>query len=81
MSKVIIDLNEFVHLKGESVYNYNFYKHNKYGYVILQVCEEEFDTLHFYLYCKHSATKSFLFSCRWEYEQDLYEGELGDYWS
>ena len=81
MSKVIIDLNEFVHLKEDSVYNYNLYKHKQFDYKILVDCNEEFETLHFYLYCKHPDTKSFLFSCRWEYRQDLYEGELGDYWS
>lgn len=81
MSKVIIDLNEFTHLKEESVYSHNFYKHKKYGYVVLQVCNEEFEILHFYLYDENSDTKNFLFSCRWEYQQHLYEGELGDYWS
>ena len=81
MSKVIIDLKEFTHLKEESVYNYNFYKHNTYGYTVLQVCNQEFETLHFYLYDENSDTKSFLFSCEWEYQQHLYEGELGDYWS
>ena len=41
MSKVIIDLNEFVHLKGESVYNHNYYKHKEFGYTILIECSEE----------------------------------------
>ena len=82
MSKVIIDLNEFTHLKGESVYNYNFYKHNKYGYEILQDCQEEFETFDFYLDCKHSDTKSFLDSCRCDSCEDgCYQGDLGFYWS
>ena len=80
-STVVIDLSEFIHLKGESVYNHNYYKHRLHGYTILKKCDEEFETLHFYLYDENSDTKSFLFSCEWEYQQHLYEGELGDYWS
>jgi hypothetical protein len=80
MSKVTIDMSEFIHLKGESVYNHDYYKHKEHGYTILQVCEEQFETLHFYK-LDDQNNKVFLFSCRWEYEQDLYEGELGDYWS
>lgn len=81
MSKVVIDMNEFTHLKGESVYNYNFYKHNKYGYVLLQVCEEEFETLHFYK-LDDQNNKVILFSCYCDSSVgDVYEGDLGFYWS
>lgn len=40
MSKMVIDMSEFIHLKGEPVYNHNYYKHKEYGYTILEVCEE-----------------------------------------
>ena len=80
MSKVIIDLNEFVHLKGESVYNHNYYKHKKYDYTILQKCEEEYNTLHFY--AMTSTDKVFLFSCQDDYDEfKVYEGDLGFFWS
>lgn len=80
MSKVSIDMGEFLHLKGESVYNHNYYKHKEYGYTILQVCEEEFETLHFYKL--DGQDKVFLFSCYWDSSvDDVYEGDLGFYWS
>lgn len=82
MSKVIIDLNEFVHLKGESVYNHNYYKHKEFGYTILIECCEESQTLHFYKV--ESGGRVFLFSCQcftgYE-EEDVYKGDLGFFWS
>ena len=80
MSIVIIDLNEFVHLKEDSVYNYNFYKHKQFGYKILVDCNEEFETLHFYKIEKYGNT--FLFSCQCTYDDsNVYEGDLGFFWS
>lgn len=48
MSKVIIDLKEFTHLKEQSVYNHNYYKHKEHGYTILQTLDEESNILRFY---------------------------------
>lgn len=82
MSKVIIDLNEFVHLKGESSYNWNYYKHKEYDYTILQTCNEENNTLNFYKKSFDGVGDVFLFSC--EYPDDdskVYEGDLGYFWS
>lgn len=80
MSKVIIDLEEFTHLKEQSVYNHNYYKHKEYGYTILQVCAEEFETLHFYKL--DGQNEVFLFSCCCDSCVDgCYQGDLGFYWS
>ena len=82
MSKVIIDLNEFVPLKEDSVYNYHFSTHKQYDYTILQTCNEESNTLNFYKKSFDGIGNVFLFSC--EYLEDgskVYEGDLGFVWS
>lgn len=85
MSKVIIDMSEFIHLEVESVYNHNYYKHKEYGYTILEVCEEQFETLHFYkvdTLNMDTNNEVFLFSCRCDNSVDgCYQGDLGFYWS
>lgn len=82
MSKVTIDMSEFIHLEVESVYNHNYYKHKEYGYTILEVCEEQFETLHFYKLCDTVYNKVFLFSCSCDSSVDgCYQGDLGFYWS
>ena len=82
MSKVIIDLNEFVHLKGESVYNHNYYKHKEFNYTILEKCDEEQNALHFYLLNEVVNDRVFLFSCRYpDDDSKVYEGDLGFFWS
>lgn len=80
MSTVVIDLSEFIHLKGESVYNHNYYKHRLHGYTILQKCDEEFDTVHFYLINEVGNGSVFLFSCD-DRLNNVYEGDLGFFWS
>ena len=80
MSKVTIDLNEFTHLTGESVYNHNYYKHKEHGYTILQKCDEDFDTVHFYLVNDVGNESVFLFSCN-DHLNSVYEGDLGFFWS
>lgn len=80
MSKVTIDMSEFVHLKDESVYNHNYYKHKEFRYVILRKCDEEANTLHFYL-VEAGKENTFLFSCRDDSEGTTYKGDLGFYWS
>lgn len=81
MSKVVINMDEFVHLAGESVYNHNYYKHKEFGYVVLEVCDEQFETLHFYK-LDDQSNKVFLFSCYCDSRVDnCYQGDLGFYWS
>lgn len=82
MSKVIIDLNEFIHLKGESVYNHNYYKHKEFNYTILENYDEQQNALHFYLLNGTGNDKVFLFSCRYpDDDSKVYEGDLGFFWS
>ena len=83
MSKVIIDLNEFVHLKDVSVYNHNYYKHKEYDYTILEICDEEDNSLNFYKLSFDGIGRVFLFSCRYPDDDDskVYEGDLGFFWS
>lgn len=78
MSKVIIDLSEFVHLDAESSYNWNYYRHKEYGYTILQTLDEDSNILRFYKKTFDGIGSAFLFSC--EYLGDnskVYEGDLG----
>ena len=78
MSKVIIDLNGFVHLEEQSSCNCNYYKHKEHGYTILQTLEEGSNILRFYKKMFDGTGSAFLFSC--EYLGDnskVYEGDLG----
>lgn len=82
MSKVIIDLNEFVHLEEKSSYYWNFYRHKEYGYTILQTLEEGSNTLRFYKKTFDGIGSAFLFSCEYlEDGSEVYEGDLGFFWS
>ena len=82
MSKVIIDLNEFVHIKDESEYNHNYYMHKEYRYKILEICDEEYNSLNFYKLSSDGIGKVFLFSCQDDYDESkVYEGDLGFFWS
>ena len=82
MSKVIIDLEEFTHLKEQSVYNHNYYKHKEHGYILLQTCNEESNTLNFYKQSFDGLGNVFLFSCQYpDDDSKVFEGDLGFFWS
>lgn len=46
---LILNQNEFDHLKEVSLYNFNQYKHREHGYIILEECDENYDTYSFFL--------------------------------
>lgn len=46
---LLIDASEFEHIKEMSVYNNNYYRHKKNGYVIYEKCHEDFNYYDFYL--------------------------------
>lgn len=82
MSKVIIDLNEFVHLEEQSSYNWNYYKHKEHDYTILQTLDQGSNILRFYKKTFDGIGSAFLFSCRYPNDDSkVYEGDLGFFWS